>query len=109
MMFQPAAQRRIIDDLLLMAAAAPATTSGAQLPLQAVSSRNRLEGLDSVQPLGGRAGAPPEKPKRVRFDDRHAAEGEGATETESLGSTWGESHSTAWSADERCVPAPRSQ
>ena len=51
MMFHPAAQRRIIADLLAMAAASPATEGSQQLPLQAVSSRNRLEGLDGAHGL----------------------------------------------------------
>jgi hypothetical protein len=110
MMLQPYAQARIIDDLLAMANAAPPTMCGGQLPLQAVSSRDRLEGLDSVQALGERAWPTEmrEMRKHVRFDEGMTAE-EGGTETESVGSTWGDTHSTAHSADDRSVLAPRPQ
>jgi hypothetical protein len=80
MMFHPAAQRRIIADLLAMAAASPATEGSQQLPLQAVSSRNRLEGLDGAHGLDG-LGREGEK-KRVRFEDQSTEE------TESQSSVW---------------------
>jgi len=57
-----------------MAAAGVGAESDRELPLQAVSSRTRLEGLDESRALGGLADDGGGCKKRVRFDEQGETE-----------------------------------